>query len=265
LNRWRHSETPLTYDRVGCSPPRAPCALILESSVLDVVEHFHRDAHQGRPLALRFRRTRSRRLLSPSRQSAALASFTTPAPSQKRQRSVTGRHPPAPQPGFLGATTIGTRHHDGISPGWSPLTRSALNWNSPKHFLSHPRHLHQKRGRGRDTPLCCAATNECRDATQEAVSEHSIRQDWRGDLEQSDARGGRRSGNDQKFVRRACASQVKGLRQIFDAQYSISLCGTKRSRRFGLELDSNPRQKALHTHPPLWSQGRDTHQKLQAK
>src|ERR1700728_3955759 len=48
-----------------------------------------------------------------------------------------------------------------------------LNWNSPKHFLSHPRHLHQKRWRGRDTHLCCAATNEGRDATQEAVPECS--------------------------------------------------------------------------------------------
>ena len=48
-----------------------------------------------------------------------------------------------------------------------------LKWNSPKHFLSHPRHLHEKRWRGRDTPLCCAATNERRDATQEAVPERS--------------------------------------------------------------------------------------------
>src|SRR5450755_2250048 len=69
-----------------------------------------------------------------------------------------------------------------------------VEWNSPKPFLSHPRHLHQKRWRGRATPLCCRATNERRDATQEAVPERSgPPKDWRGDLEQNDTRCGRES------------------------------------------------------------------------
>jgi hypothetical protein len=83
------------------------------------------------------RRTRSRRLLCPSRHRAALASSTTPAPSQKRQRSVTGR-PPSPatkSSRFFGATTIETRHHDEIPPGWSPLSRSALNGIAPNIFF----------------------------------------------------------------------------------------------------------------------------------
>jgi hypothetical protein len=158
--------------------------------MLDVIKQFHRDAHEGRPLALRLTSPHPfpapSFTFAPPRRTGLVHHPRTLTEATTERCSGTRQLRNQAQPN-LSATTIGTRHHDEIRPGWSSLSRSELNGNSPKHFLSHPRHLHQKRWRGRDTHLCCAATNERRGAIQSrsARVKRSVRT-----FEQSDARSG---------------------------------------------------------------------------
>jgi hypothetical protein len=137
------------------------------------------------------RRTRSRRRLSPSRQSAALTSSTTPAPSQKRQRSVAGRHPPAPQP--IPVDSLAPRQSGHVTMMGSPpnlvsLSRSSLNGIAPNIFFPTLAIFTKRDGEGGIRLFVAQLPMSVATQLKKPCHSAAVRQHWRGDLEQSNAR-----------------------------------------------------------------------------
>jgi hypothetical protein len=160
--------------------------------VLNVIEHFRRDAHEGRPSALRltppYPFPAPPFTIAPSRGTGLVHHTRT------LTEATTERYWPAPANSatnasrFLGATTIGTRHHDGsLRVGLRFAER--VERNSPKHFLSTLAIFTKRDGEGGIRLFAAQPPMSVATQLKKPCQSAALRQDWRGDLEQSDAKG----------------------------------------------------------------------------
>jgi hypothetical protein len=81
----------------------------------------------------------------------------------------------------------------------SPLSRSALNGIAPNIFFPTLAIFTKRDGEGGIRLFAAQLPMSVVTQLKKPCQSAAVRQDWRGDLEQSDARGGVGYGNDQKM------------------------------------------------------------------
>jgi hypothetical protein len=156
------------------------------------IEHFRGDTHDGRPLPLRFAPPHSfpaPPLTFPKPRRTSLVHHTRTLTEATTERYWSAPTTSATKTSrFLSAATIGTRHHDGIPPGWSPLSRSALNGISPNIFFLTLAIFTKRDGEGGIRLFIAQLPMSVVTQLKKPCQSEAVRQGWRGDLEQSDAR-----------------------------------------------------------------------------
>jgi hypothetical protein len=155
--------------------------------VLDVIERFLGDTHDGRPLALRFSPPHPfpapSFTIAPSRRTGLVHHAHTLTEATTERYWSAPASPTAKTSRFFAATTIGTRHHDEIPPVWSPLSRSALNGIAPNIFFPTLAIFTKRDGEGGIRLFAAQLPMSVATQLKKPCQSAAVHQDWRGGLE----------------------------------------------------------------------------------